>query len=48
MNKEKRKKLEAKGYKVTDTQEFLGLSDEQMAIIDKGIKQSAEGINGRK
>lgn len=33
MDAAKRKKLEAAGYKVTDVQEFLGLSDEEMAYI---------------
>lgn len=33
MDAAKRKKLEAAGYRVTNTQEFLGLSDEEMAYI---------------
>jgi predicted transcriptional regulator len=33
MDAAKRKKLEAAGYKVTNTQEFLGLSDEEMAYV---------------
>ncbi len=38
MNAAKRKKLEAAGFAVGDTQEFLGLSDEEMAYIE--IKRS--------
>ena len=38
MNATKRKKLEAAGFAVGDTQEFLGLSDEEMAYI--AIKRS--------
>lgn len=37
MDEEKRKRLEANGWKVSDTQEFLGLSDEEMAYIDMRI-----------
>lgn len=33
MNEARRKQLEAAGYKVTSVQEFLGLSDEEMAYI---------------
>jgi hypothetical protein len=33
MDAARRKKLEAAGYRVTNTQEFLGLSDEEMAYI---------------
>lgn len=33
MDDARRKQLEAAGYKVTTTQEFLGLSDEEMAYI---------------
>lgn len=33
MDAAKRKRLEAAGYKVTNTQEFLGLSDEEMAYV---------------
>ena len=35
---EKRKKLEAAGFVVSDTQEFLNLTDEEMAYIE--IKRS--------
>ncbi len=38
MNAEKRKKLEAAGFVVSDTQEFLNLTDEEMAYIE--IKRS--------
>lgn len=38
MNAAKKKKLEAAGFAVSDTQEFLGLSDEEMAYIE--IKRS--------
>ncbi|HZZ44177.1 MAG TPA: helix-turn-helix transcriptional regulator [Tepidisphaeraceae bacterium] len=34
MKQNKREKLEKRGYRVTDTQEFLGLSDEEIALID--------------
>ena len=38
MNAAKKKKLEAAGFTIGDTQEFLGLSDEEMAYIE--IKRS--------
>jgi DNA-binding XRE family transcriptional regulator len=34
MTKVKRQKLATLGYRVTDTQEFLGLSDGEMALIE--------------
>lgn len=34
MKKSKREKLEAEGWKIGDTKEFLGLSDEEMAYIE--------------
>ena len=34
MRQSKRDKLRKLGYRVTNTQEFLGLSDEEMALID--------------
>lgn len=40
MQESKRKRLEAAGWKVGDTQEFLGLSDEEMAYIDLHITLS--------
>lgn len=52
MDEARRKQLEAAGYRVTDTQEFLGLSDEEMAYIDLRIsvrnalraRREAEGL----
>jgi ribosome-binding protein aMBF1 (putative translation factor) len=52
MDEARRKQLEAAGYRVTDTQEFLGLSDEEMAYIDMRVairkalraRREAEGI----
>lgn len=37
MKKTKRERLEKAGYKITDTQKFLNLSDEEMAVIDLKI-----------
>ena len=37
MKKSTREKLQKLGYKVTDTKEFLGLSDEEIAVIDLKI-----------
>jgi DNA-binding XRE family transcriptional regulator len=34
LNEQKRKRLEAAGFTVGDTQEFLGLTDEEVALID--------------
>ena len=34
MNESKRKRLEAKGWKLGDAQEFLDLADEEMALIE--------------
>ena len=34
MDKNKKRQLEAKGYKVGDTEDFLGLSAEESAYID--------------
>jgi DNA-binding XRE family transcriptional regulator len=34
MDKNKKRRLEAKGYKVGDTEDFLGLSAEESAYID--------------
>jgi hypothetical protein len=34
MKKAKRKKLEKKGWRVGDAKEFLGLTDDEMALID--------------
>jgi len=38
MNDSKRKKLEAKGWRVGGTQEFLGLSDTDAAFIEFKLK----------
>lgn len=37
MDERTRQRLEADGWRVGDTQEFLGLSDEEMAYIDMRI-----------
>ena len=34
MNDSKRRRLEAKGWKLGDAQEFLDLSDEEMALVE--------------
>ena len=34
MKSSKRKKLEQLGYKVSDTQEFLGMTDEEYAFVE--------------
>lgn len=52
MDESTRKRLEADGWKVGDTQEFLGLTDEEMAYIDLRIsvrnalrkRREAEGL----
>src|SRR5437773_5775110 len=38
MKQSKRKKLERAGFKVGTVQEFLGLSDEEVALIDLKIR----------
>lgn len=38
MEKSKKEKLQKLGYIVTDTQGYLGLSDEEMALIDLKIQ----------
>jgi DNA-binding transcriptional regulator YiaG len=47
MNESERKRLEADGWKIGDTQEFLGLSDEEMAYIDLRIALS-DAIRARR
>jgi hypothetical protein len=49
MDADRRKRLEAAGWKIGDAQEFLGLSDEEMACIDLRIAQSdrAEDADGQ-
>ena len=37
MKKSVREKIQKSGYKVTDVKDFLGLSDEEMAVIDLKI-----------
>ena len=44
MNKDKRKKLEAKGWKVGSTEEFLHLTPEESAYISLKIKL-AQGLS---
>jgi DNA-binding XRE family transcriptional regulator len=41
MNKQKRKELENKGWKVGSAEEFLGLSEEESAYIELKMKLSA-------
>ena len=38
MREEKKRKLEAKGWRVGTAEEFLGLSDEEAAFIDLKLK----------
>jgi len=38
MNAAKKKKLESAGFKVGGVQEFLGLTDEEMALIDLKVR----------
>ena len=38
MNPIKKKKLEAAGFKVGSVQDFLGLSDEEMVLIDVKVR----------
>ena len=40
MNKEKRKRLEAKGWKVGSVEEFLGLSEEESKYVELKLKLS--------
>ncbi|MCI0400093.1 MAG: helix-turn-helix domain-containing protein [Gammaproteobacteria bacterium] len=42
MNSTKRNKLEAKGWKLGDAQDFLALSDEEMAFIEMKLALSRE------
>ena len=42
MNRNKRKKLGAKGWKVSDAQGFLALPDEEMAFIEMKLALSRE------
>ena len=49
-NEAKRKKLEAKGWRFGDAQEFLGLSDEEAALIELKLKlaQSLRAVRIKK
>ncbi len=47
MRKEKRKRLEAKGWKIGTAKDFLGLSEEESAYIELKIRL-AEGLRQRR
>jgi len=47
MRKQKKKSLEAKGWKIGTVKEFLGLSDEESAYIELKIKLAA-GLRQRR
>ena len=47
MREEKRKRLEAKGWRVGSAKEFLGLSDEEAAYIELKLKL-AESLRERR
>ena len=47
MRKQKRKRLEAKGWKIGTVKEFLGLSDEESAYIELKVKLAA-GLKQRR
>ena len=47
MREEKKKRLEAKGWKIGNVKEFLGLSDEESAYIELKIRL-AEGLRERR
>ena len=47
MRKQKRKRLEAKGWKIGSVKEFLGLSDEESAYIELKVKLAA-GLRQRR
>ena len=47
MREEKKKRLEAKGWRVGGAKEFLGLSDEESAYIELKIRL-AEGLRERR
>jgi len=47
MDKKVRERLEAAGWKVGDTQEFLELSDAEMALIEVKIA-AADGVRERR
>ena len=41
MHEKKRKRLEANGWKLGTAQEFLGLSNEEAAYIDRTVRRAA-------
>jgi predicted transcriptional regulator len=47
MRQDKKRRLEAKGWKVGSAKEFLGLSDEESAYIDLKMRL-AEGLRNRR
>jgi hypothetical protein len=47
MRKEKKKRLEAKGWKIGTAKDFLGLSEEESAYIERKIRL-AEGLRQRR
>ncbi len=47
MRKQKKKRLEAKGWKIGTVKEFLGLSDEESAYIELKVKLAA-GLKQRR
>ena len=47
MRKQKRKRLETKGWKIGTVKEFLGLSDEESAYIELKVKLAA-GLKQRR
>ena len=47
MRKQKRKRLEAKGWKIGTVKEFLGLTDEESAYIELKVKLAA-GLRQRR
>ena len=47
MRESKRKKLEAKGWRISTPKEFLGLSDEEEAYVNLRLKL-AEGLKARR
>jgi hypothetical protein len=47
MRETKRRRLEAKGWKIGTTKEFLGLSDDEAAFIELKLKL-AEGLRERR
>lgn len=48
MDKEKKRQLEAKGYRIGDAKDFLGLSPEESAYIDMKMALSQALVQKRK